>query len=81
MKLTLNGQVRDMEIGATISDLLTSLALAEKLVLVELNGHAMQREISRQQNSSMVTLSKSSAWSAVGENRWRRYASYRSGNC
>jgi sulfur carrier protein len=43
MKLTLNGQVRDMEIGATISDLLTSLQLAEKLVLVELNGNAMQR--------------------------------------
>jgi sulfur carrier protein len=43
MKLTLNGQVRDVESGATLSDLLASLQLAEKLVLVELNGHAVQR--------------------------------------
>lgn len=43
MKLTLNGQVRDVEGGATLSDLLASLQLAEKLVLVELNGHAVQR--------------------------------------
>jgi sulfur carrier protein len=43
MKLTLNGQARDMEIGATVSDLLISLQLAEKLVLVELNGQAVQR--------------------------------------
>jgi sulfur carrier protein len=39
----LNGQARDMEIGATVSDLLISLQLAEKLVLVELNGQAVQR--------------------------------------
>ena len=43
MKLTLNGQVRDLESGATLLDLLASLQLAEKLVLVELNGHAVQR--------------------------------------
>jgi len=43
MKLTLNGQVRDLENGATLSDLLASLQLAEKLVLVELNGHAVHR--------------------------------------
>ena len=43
MKLTLNGQVRDLENGSTLSDLLASLQLAEKLVLVELNGHAVQR--------------------------------------
>ena len=43
MKLTLNGQVRDVESGATLSDLLASLQLPEKLVLVELNGHAVQR--------------------------------------
>jgi thiamine biosynthesis protein ThiS len=43
MKLTLNGQVRDVESGATLSDLLASLQLAEKLVLVELNGHAVPR--------------------------------------
>jgi sulfur carrier protein len=43
MKLTLNGQARDTETGATISDLLMSLQLAEKLVLVELNGQAVQR--------------------------------------
>ncbi len=43
MKLTLNGQVRDLENGSTLSELLASLQLAEKLVLVELNGHAVQR--------------------------------------
>jgi len=43
MKLNLNGQARDIETGATISDLLMSLQLAEKLVLVELNGQAVQR--------------------------------------
>jgi thiamine biosynthesis protein ThiS len=43
MKLTLNGQVRDSENGATLSDLLASLQLAEKMVLVELNGHAVPR--------------------------------------
>jgi sulfur carrier protein len=43
MKLKLNGQARDVETGATISDLLMSLQLAEKLVLVELNGQAVQR--------------------------------------
>jgi sulfur carrier protein len=43
MKLTLNGQARDTETGATISDLLMSLQLAEKQVLVELNGQAVQR--------------------------------------
>jgi sulfur carrier protein len=43
MKLTLNGQARDMESGATVSDLLISLQLAERLVLVELNGQAVQR--------------------------------------
>ena len=43
MKLTLNGQVRDSESGATLSDLLASLQLAEKMVLVELNGHAVPR--------------------------------------
>jgi len=43
MKLTLNGQVRDLEIGTTLSTLLLSLQLTEKLVLVELNGHAVQR--------------------------------------
>jgi sulfur carrier protein len=43
MKLNLNGQARDIETGTTISDLLISLQLAEKLVLVELNGQAVQR--------------------------------------
>ena len=43
MKLSLNGQIRDLENGATLSGLLASLQLAEKLVLVELNGHAVQR--------------------------------------
>jgi sulfur carrier protein len=43
MKLTLNGQVRDVESGATLSDLLASLQLAEKMVLVELNGQAVRR--------------------------------------
>jgi sulfur carrier protein len=43
MKLTVNGQMRDVESGATVSDLLASLQLREKLVLVELNSHAVQR--------------------------------------
>jgi sulfur carrier protein len=43
MKLTLNGKVREVENGAVLSDLLASLQLAEKLVLVELNGHPVQR--------------------------------------
>jgi sulfur carrier protein len=43
MKLTLNGQPRALENGATLSDLLASLQLAEKLVLVELNGQPVER--------------------------------------
>ena len=43
MRLTLNGKVREVESGAVLSDLLASLQLAEKLVLVELNGHPVQR--------------------------------------
>ena len=43
MKLTLNGQVRDLESGASLSDLLASVQMAEKLVLVELNGRAIPR--------------------------------------
>jgi sulfur carrier protein len=43
MKLTLNGQVRDVESGASVSDLLASVQMAEKLVLVELNGCAIPR--------------------------------------
>jgi sulfur carrier protein len=43
MRLTLNGQARDLEQENTLSDLLASLQLTEKLVLVELNGQAVQR--------------------------------------
>jgi sulfur carrier protein len=43
MKLELNGQMRDTENGATLSDLLASLQVPEKLVLVELNGRAVPR--------------------------------------
>lgn len=43
MKLTVNGQVRDLDSGATLLALLASLQLAEKLVLVELNGQAVDR--------------------------------------
>jgi sulfur carrier protein len=43
MKLTLNGQVRDVESGASLSNLLASVQMAEKLVLVELNGRAIPR--------------------------------------
>jgi thiamine biosynthesis protein ThiS len=43
MTLTLNGKARDLQAGTTLSDLLTSLHLAEILVLVELNGHAIPR--------------------------------------
>jgi sulfur carrier protein len=43
MKLTLNGQAREMTIGMTLSELLASLQLADKLVLVERNGDAVAR--------------------------------------
>jgi sulfur carrier protein len=43
MKLTLNGELREVAIAATISDLLGSLCLEGKLVLVEWNGHAVHR--------------------------------------
>lgn len=43
MKLTVNGQVRELDSGVTLLALLTSLQLTEKLVLVELNGQAVDR--------------------------------------
>jgi len=43
MKLTLNGELREVAAVATVSDLLGSLRLTEKLVLVERNGNAVQR--------------------------------------
>jgi sulfur carrier protein len=43
MNLTVNGETRDMESCRAISDLLASLQLTEKMVLVELNGQAVQR--------------------------------------
>jgi sulfur carrier protein len=43
MKLTLNGQTREVAIGVTLSELLTSLQLTDKLVLVERNGDAVPR--------------------------------------
>ena len=50
MKLTLNGETRDFESCETVSDLLASLRLMEKLVLVELNGDAVQRTDFRSAN-------------------------------
>jgi sulfur carrier protein len=44
MKLTLNGEFREISESKTVSDLLRSLGLAEKLVLVEQNGQAVPRE-------------------------------------
>ena len=43
MTLTLNGETRDLETCGTVSDLLASLQLTEKMVLVELNGQAVHR--------------------------------------
>lgn len=43
MKLTLNGELREIAAVTTVSDLLGSLRLSGKLVLVECNGHAVQR--------------------------------------
>ena len=43
MNLTVNGEARDLESRGTISDLLASLQLTEKTVLVELNGQAVRR--------------------------------------
>jgi sulfur carrier protein len=44
MKLTLNGELREISQSKTVSDLLRSLGLVEKLVLVEQNGQAVLRE-------------------------------------
>ena len=44
MKLMLNGELREIFESKTVSDLLRSLGLAEKLVLVEQNGQAVPRE-------------------------------------
>jgi sulfur carrier protein len=43
MKLTLNGEARELESCASVCDLLSALQLKEKLVLVEINGQAIQR--------------------------------------
>jgi sulfur carrier protein len=43
MKLTLNGEARELEPCASVCDLLSALQLQEKLVLVEINGQAIQR--------------------------------------
>jgi thiamine biosynthesis protein ThiS len=43
MKLTLNGELREITTAVTISDLLASLQLLGKLVLVERNGQPVQR--------------------------------------
>jgi sulfur carrier protein len=43
MKLTLNGQARQVAVGVTLSELLASLQLADKMVLVERNGDAVPR--------------------------------------
>jgi sulfur carrier protein len=43
MKLTVNGQVRELDSGVTLLALLASLQLTEKPVLVELNGQAVDR--------------------------------------
>jgi sulfur carrier protein len=43
MKLTLNGEARELESCVSIYDLLSALQLQEKLVLVEVNGQAIQR--------------------------------------
>ena len=42
MKIKLNGELREIVTAATISDLLGSLRLAGKLVLVEWNGRAVR---------------------------------------
>jgi sulfur carrier protein len=42
MKLTLNGETREFSSCPTIRDLLSQLQLKEKLVLVEVNGEAIQ---------------------------------------
>jgi sulfur carrier protein len=43
MKLTLNGEARELESCVSIYDLLSALQLQAKLVLVEVNGLAIQR--------------------------------------
>jgi sulfur carrier protein len=63
MKLTINDEPREIGTAATISDLLGSLSLAGKLVLVERNGHAVQRsdfattKIAEGDNIEIVRLS------------------------
>ncbi len=43
MKLMLNGELREIGVEATVSDLLASLKLPGKLVLIERNGRPVQR--------------------------------------
>jgi sulfur carrier protein len=43
MNLLLNGELRPVATEATLSDLLASLQLAGKLVLIERNGRPVQR--------------------------------------
>jgi sulfur carrier protein len=43
MRLTLNGKACELESCASVCDLLSALQLKEKLVLVEINGQAIQR--------------------------------------
>ena len=43
MKLTLNGEAREVAIDITLSELLASMQLADKMVLVERNGDAIPR--------------------------------------
>jgi sulfur carrier protein len=44
MRLTLNGEFREISESKTVADLLRSLGLGEKLVLVEQNGQPVPRE-------------------------------------
>jgi thiamine biosynthesis protein ThiS len=43
MRLRLNGEEHELQNVATLRALLASLQLTEKLILVELNGHAVPR--------------------------------------
>jgi sulfur carrier protein len=43
MRLTLNGEQRDLPELATLTDLIRHLALPEKFILVEKNGEAISR--------------------------------------
>lgn len=45
MKITLNGEPRELETGATVAELVASLDVAPELVAVELNSELVAKKV------------------------------------